>query len=477
MSDVRGPFAKRGNLILLVLCLAQFMLTLDVAVVTVALPQVQRDLHVQAADLQWVSTAYTLAFGGFLMLSGRAGDIYGRRRMFTAGLTLFTLASLACGTSQDAIALFAARAVQGLGAAIVAPAALSLLTTSFSEGPERNRALGIWGAIASGGAIVGQLLGGVVADLLGWRWIFFINLPFGVLVLLIGLRLFPHDRPEGRTRLDLSGAFTLTGGLVLLVYAVTTLASPGSHETALITVAAGVLLLILFVLAEQRHPEPLVRLALLRNPAVSAGNVINIVNAATSNVMVFFATLYLQQVLRLSPLITGLCFAPVTVVIMVVASRTQRLVARFGVRTLLIAGAVCIAVGALWLTRLRVDGNYPVDVFPGLLLIGLGSALSFAPSMILATTGVADSDQGLASGMVSTSQQLGGAVGLAIFASAAAARAHGSSPAQLVQGYRWGYLLAISLPALMAISAALTRSRSSAPTSDGPAEEPAEQNV
>ncbi|MCP2257810.1 drug resistance transporter, EmrB/QacA subfamily [Streptoalloteichus tenebrarius] len=452
--------SARGRLILVVLCAAQFMISLDTTVVTVGLPVIQRELGVAPAELQWVTTAYTLTFGGLLMLAGRFGDLFGRRRMLVVGLAVFTAASLLCGVSQAGWQLFAARGLQGVGAAIVIPASLSVVTTSFAEGPERNRAMGLWAVIATGGAITGYALGGVVAGLLGWRWIFFINLPLGVFAVGSVLRLLAADTPTQRQRLDVPGAATMTAGLLLLVFAITSVTGHGVDETVVAAATGAVVLLAAFVLVERGHPAPLVRFGLFRNRNVVAGNVINAVNAGTSMVVTFLATLYLQKVLGLPPFLAGIAFAPVSILIMLVGRRTAPLVARFGARTLLRAGAVVTALGALWLSRMTVDGSYLVTVLPGILMTGLGAGLSFAPSMIVATSGVADDDQGLASGLVSTAQQVGGATGLAVFATVATAgmeSAGGPEEQALVSGFHLAYLAVIILPVTTFVATTLVR--------------------
>lgn len=463
-----GPDTARPWVALTVLCVAQFMLTLDVAVASVALPVIQGDLRIAIADLQWVTVAYTLTYGGFLMLAGRAADLVGRRRMFIAGLSLFTAASLGCAVSQADWHLFVSRAFQGVGAAIVTPVALSLLTTTFAEGAARNRAMGIWGALASGGAIAGQVLGGLIADTLGWRWIFFINLPVGVITAGAALWVFAADRSERRPRLDLPGAVTLTAGLILLVYAISSVAGAGFTPLVLGCLTASLLLLAAFAVVELRSPAPLVRFGIFTNRGVAVGNAVNVVNAAASGTVIFFTALYLQKVLGFTPLTTGIAFAPVTAVILLVSTHISGLMARFGARGLLVGGAVSNGVGLLWFGAIPVEGGYLVNVLPGLLFVGLGAALSFAPSMIVGTSGVQDRDQGLASGLISTSQQLGGALGVAVFAAVAAAwttAAGGEDAAALVAGYRAGYLGALVLPVLMAAAVLALRG---APAVSGP---------
>ena len=470
MSVRRPPAARPASL--LVLCLAQFMLILDVAVVNVALPSVQRDLGLTPAELPWVGTAYLLAFGGALILAGRAGDLYGRRRLFLVGLATFTLASVLCGLAQTGWQLLMARGLQGLGAAIVSPAALALLTAGFAEGEERNRALGIWGVVASGGAVAGQLLGGALTDLLDWRWIFLVNLPLGLLTLGVARRVLTESRPAVRPRLDLAGAAGLTAGLVLLTYGITRVQAAGLDRPGLAVVATAVVCLLAFVGVERLHPAPLVRLGIVRNRRLVAGNLIAALNAGAAGAAVFFATLYLQQVLGAPPLAAGAAFAPITLVIMLVSGRAARLVERFGVRALLLAGAALSAAGMLALSRVPVDGSYLADVLPGLLLVALGMGLAFVPSTIAATAGVGADDHGLASGLLNTSLQLGGAIGLAVLATLAAAAGAAAGhdpavPAALVAGYRAGYLGAAALCALtLATALLIPRPGSPAPAAD-----------
>ncbi|MDG4861956.1 MFS transporter [Streptomyces sp. T-3] len=476
-----GKAMKRrgGTTLLTLLCLAQFMLILDVAVVAVAVPSMQSELDIAAADIQWVSTAYGLAFGGFLIAAGRAADLFGPKRILLAGLVIFTLASVGCGVADSGLMVFASRAVQGLGAALVSPAALSLVTTSFGEGEARNKALGLWGAVSSGGAIAGQLLGGVLTDLAGWRSIFLINVPIGIAVIVAVVLYVAKDPAHAPERIDVPGAALLTAGVVLLVTAVTQAAE---HALDLFVVGIGVVglvVLAVFVVHEKRVANPVVRLSLFKNPHVRYGNIVCMVASGGATVSVFVCTLYMQQVLGMSPMMAGLGFIPVTVLILVVSTRMQPLVNKFGVPLLLHASALCFAVGAIMLAFITVDGSYWVHVLPGLLISGLGAALSFAPSMILCTTGVADEEQGLASGVLSTSQQLGAAVFLAALNTVAAAVSDGErSREALTDGFRAGFLGSLVLPLLMVVSVlALPRKGTSGNSADGtagPAAQPAD---
>jgi len=456
-SQAAAPAGSTGTTALLVvLCLAQFMLVLDVAVVAVAIPSIQDDLAVAAADLQWISTAYALAFGGFLIVAGRAADLWGARRLFLIGVSVFVVASLGCGLAQDTSQLLLARGAQGLGAAIVSPAALSFLTGSFPEGTERNRALGVWGAIASGGAVAGQLLGGIITDLLDWRWIFLINVPIGIGVIALGIRLLSHARSTTRRRLDLAGATLLTGGLVLSVFAISSAAERGVDTVVTTSGLAGLLALLAFVTVERLVAEPIVRFGLFANRHVRYGNVISLLNAATTTVVVFLTTLYLQRVVGLSPLQVGLGFAPVSLSIAVVSSYVAKVIGRLGLRTTLLSGTTLMAGGVLALTFVSAEGSYLRNVLPGLMLVGIGAGLSFAPAMIASTTGVAPKEQGLASGILNTSLQLGGALGLAVLVSVAVAatgEADVPSAEALTAGYRAGFRWAVTLPLLIFLSA------------------------
>lgn len=462
--SVRAAKDKAGaNALLAVLCLAQFMLILDVAVVAVAVPPIQDDLGVAPADAQWISTAYALAFGGFLIVAGRAADLFGARRVFLVGVLGFVAASLGCGLAQNSAQLLLTRGAQGLAAAVVSPAALALLLAGFAEGPERNRALGVWGAVASGGAVAGQLVGGLIADLLDWRWIFLINAPVGLGVIVLGLRLLARDRPNAAARLDLPGAVLLTGGLVMAVFSVSGAAERGLDAVVAASAAAGLLALLAFVAVERRVAgrggEPIVRFGLFENRHARYGNAFCLTSAALVGAVVFLTTLYMQRVLGLSPLEAGLGFAPVTATIAVVSSYSARIVGRLGLRATMLAGAVLAASGVALLAFVPADGAYLANVLPGLMLVGVGSGGSLAPAMAAATTGVADDERGMAAGVLNTSLQIGGALGTAVLvsvavaASAAGATADGSTVEALTAGYRTGFRWAATLPPLMVISA------------------------
>jgi EmrB/QacA subfamily drug resistance transporter len=431
-------------LVLVLICFAQFMVVLDATVVNVALPSIQADLGLSEANLQWVVNAYTLVFGGFLLLGGRAGDILGRKRLFLFGLVVFTVASLLNGLASTEGMLIGGRALQGLGAAFISPAALAIISTTFSEGAERAKALGVWAAIAIGGSAFGLIVGGTLTELLSWPWIFFINLPIGIAVFVLSLRLIPESRDETAHRgFDVAGAVTATGGLMILVYAIVEAHQKGwtSVQTlGLFAVAIG--LLVAFVAIEQRAAEPLVRLNIFRIRSLTAANVVMLLVASGIFAMFFFNSLYIQQVLGFGPLKAGLAFLPFTAGIMVSAGLASKFSPTVGVRPVAIVGMGVSALGMLLLTRVPAEGSYPVDMLPALILTSLGMGAVFVPLTLIATTGLKNEDQGLASGLFNTSQQLGGALGLAILSTISASQADaftGSHAEALVHGFHWAF--------------------------------------
>jgi EmrB/QacA subfamily drug resistance transporter len=443
---------------LLLLCATQFILVLDVSVATVALPTIRDELGFSAEDLQWIITGYALTFGGFLLLGGRAADLLGRRRVFVAGLALFVAASLLAGLAQSAVMLVGARLLQGLGGALVSPAALSLLTTTFAEGPARNRAMGVWGAVAAGGGAAGLLLGGVLTELLSWRWVFLVNVPIGAAVLALAPRLLTESRSPDRSRIDVFGALLATGALLLLVFGLTSGEREGfGAPVTLLCLAVGVLLLVAFVAVERRTAHPLVPLGIFRRASLDGANIVFLAVSAVIAGMSFFGTLYLQGTLGFSPIETGLAFLPTTLTIMVVSAVVARVVDRTGPRALLAAGALLMLAGMLLLSRLSADGDYLADALPGFLLTALGLGLSFTTGMLAATAGIGEAEQGLASGLVNTSQQIGQALGLAVLATVAAAVTGGAEadPSALVDGWATAFLVGAAF-ALIALVAALT---------------------
>ncbi|HEY2371287.1 MAG TPA: MFS transporter [Gaiellaceae bacterium] len=429
-------------IILLLVCLAQFMVILDATVVNVALPSIQKDLGLSENNLQWVVNAYTLLFGGFLLLGGRAGDLLGRKRLFLAGLVVFTVASLLNGLAVNSGMLIGSRALQGLGAAFISPAALSIISTTFAEGKERGKALGIWAAIASGGSAVGLVLGGVLTQAFSWPWIFFINVPVGVLTFILSFRLIPESKDETAARsFDVAGAVTATAGLMTLVFAI--VKAQGQGWTSLRTIgefAVAIILLVSFVLIELRSTAPLVRLSIFRVRSLTAANVVMLLVASGLFAMFFFNSLYIQRVLGYGPLKAGLAFLPFTGGIMVSAGLASQYAARLGVRLVASIGLVITSIGLLWLTQIPVHGTYVNDVLPPILLTSFGMGLVFVVLTLVATTGLDNTDQGLASGIFNTSQQVGGALGLAILATIAASHSTGATQkAGLVHGFHWAF--------------------------------------
>jgi len=437
---------ERNKWVVLVLvCLAQFMVILDSTIVNVALPSIQTDLHLSEANLQWIVNSYTLVFGGFLLLGGRAGDLIGRKRLFLAGLVVFTVASLLNGLAVNEGMLIATRALQGLGAAFVSPAALSIISTTFAEGKERARALGVWAAIAIGGAAVGLILGGLLTQLLSWPWIFFVNVPVGIVTFILSLRLIPESRDEHAERaFDVAGAVTVTGGLMSLVYAIVKSETAGwTSATTIGFFVLSAVLLASFVVIELRSKAPLVRLSIFRVRSLLTANVVMLLVACGMFAMFFFNTLYIQRVLGYGPLEAGLAFLPFTAGVMVSAGLAAQFAPRVGVRPVAALGMIVTALGMLLLVRLPVDGSYLSDVLPALVVTSLGMGAVFMPLTLIATTGLKDDDQGLASGLFNTSQQIGGALGLAILSTIAASKttaAGGATdPEALVTGFHWAF--------------------------------------
>jgi EmrB/QacA subfamily drug resistance transporter len=411
-------------LVLVLVCLAQFMVVLDATIVNVALPSIQADLDMSESGLQWVVNAYALMFGGFLLLGGRAGDLIGRKRVFLAGLVLFTAASLLCALANGETWLILARGLQGLGAALVSPAALSIVTTTFREGKERTQALGVWAAIAVGGGAVGLVLGGLLVETLSWPWIFFVNVPVGIAAFFVSLRFVPESKDEhAHKSFDVAGAISVTAGLIALVYGIVRSAESGwGSGEVLGFLALATVLLVGFVLIERRSAEPLVRLSIFSVRTVRGANAAMFVVAAGLFAMFFFNTLYVQRVLGFSPLEAGFAFVPFTAGVIVGAALSQKLVPALGAREVPLIGAALGAVGLLLFLRLTPDSSYVTDLLPGILLTSVGMGLVFVPITLIATSGVPVDDAGLASGLFNTSQQIGGALGLALLSTLAANR-------------------------------------------------------
>jgi EmrB/QacA subfamily drug resistance transporter len=449
-SAPEGRATGSWLLVVVIVCLAQFMVILDATITLVALPSIQSDLHFAPSDLQWVINAYMLAFGGFLLLGGRAGDLLGRRRLFLAGVGLFTLASGLDAAATSPAMLIAARALQGLGAALVSPAALSIITTTVPEGPERAKALGAFAAISGGGGAAGLLLGGVLTDALSWQWVFLVNLPIGVAALALALRFVPESRVEDRSGgFDLAGATLVTAGLSLLTFAIVRAQDFGWGSARTLGAGAGALaLLALFGIVEQRRAAPLVRLSIFRTRTLATANAATLLLLGGLYSLFFFGTLYFQEIKGYNALESGVAFLPQTVGIIAGSVISQGLIARFGPRTVLAGGLGLAAVGLLWMTGLTADGSYWGSFLPGLVLLALGTGNAFVPLTLIATSGVAPEDQGLASGLFNTSQQIGGALGLAVLSTVAASATKGATGSRadtLVHGYTTAFEVGTAL--------------------------------
>jgi EmrB/QacA subfamily drug resistance transporter len=457
------PVQRETNrwFVLVLVCLAQFMVILDATIVNVALPSIQRDLHFSAADLQWVINSYTLTFGGFLLLGGRAADIVGRRKLFVAGTVLFTAASLVNGLSNSSEMLIIARGVQGLGAALVSPAALSIITTTFQEGADRQKALGVWSAIAAGGGAFGLLLGGILTDQLSWEWIFFVNVPVGIVAAALSWRYIPESRTPGLHGFDFAGALSVTAGLIVLVYAIVKAQAFGWGSTRTLGLGAvAIALLAIFVVVERRSKAPLVRLSILRVRSLTGANLTLLVVAGGLFALFFFASLYVQEILGYNPLKAGLAFLPVSFMIAIGAGLAQQLVRKVGVLPVTIGGIAIASAGLFYLARVPADGSYAADLLPGLLLMSFGIGNVFVPITLIATTNVAPQDAGLASGLFNTSQQIGGALGLAVLSTLAADKTtsalgklgHAPSPAERATALTEGFHVAFTGAAILLLA-------------------------
>ena len=456
------PGAKNRALILL--AMTQFVIVIDAAIVNVALPSIGSALHFARADLSWVVNAYTLTFGGFLLLGGRLADLMGRRRMFVLGLVVFSIASLAGGLAQSEGWLILARAVQGLGAAIVSPAALSIITTTFAEGAERNRALGIWGAVAGAGGAAGVLLGGILTSGLNWRWVLFVNVPIGITAAALAPRTLVESRAEGAAgTFDLPGAVTVTAGLALLVYAVVDAVNVGWGSTdTVLRLAGAVVLLLAFIAIELRQRHPLMPFSIFRLRTLRGANIVALLIGMSLFSMFFFISLYLQDVLHYSPIKTGVSYLPLAVGIILSAGGVSQLVNRVGFKPPLIAGLLLVAGALAWFAQAPgTGGSYAVDVLGPSLLAAVGLGFAFVPVTIAAVTGTEPREAGLASGLINTSQQVGGALGLAILATVANSRTqslfhagvHNASVA-LTKGFDRAFLVGAGFAIVGAVLAA-----------------------
>jgi EmrB/QacA subfamily drug resistance transporter len=462
---------------LAIVCAAFFMTVLDVSIVNVALPSIGRSLHFSSDDLQWVITAYAITFGGFLLLGGRAADLLGRRRVFEVGVVIFTLASFFCGLAWSEGVLIASRAVQGFGAALITPAALSIITTMFEEGPERNKALGIWGALGGSGAAVGVLAGGVLTKYFGWEWIFFVNVPVGIASFLLALRYVRESRAERVSSPDWAGAVTVTAGLALLVYAVSKAPDHGwgSGWTATRLVAAAVLLGA-FLLIEARAKDPLMPFSIFRVRTVAGANVAGLLLGAVIFANFFVLTLYVQGVLGWSALRTGVTFIATAGSAVVWAGAAQALVTRVGPKLVMAIGFVAIIAALVVYTQIPVHASYWSNLLPGYLLMGFGLPFAFIPVSIAALAGVSHEEAGLASGLINTAQQVGGAIGVAVASSVAISHFNHlvstgtSAPEALTSGYQWAFWVMVGV-GIVGLVASLTLIRSD---QFAPAAEPAE---
>jgi EmrB/QacA subfamily drug resistance transporter len=456
---------RRKWLALALLASAQFVVVLDASIVNVALPSIGKDLEFSQANLAWVVNAYTLTFGGFLLLGGRTADLLGRRRMFTIGLVVFALASLAGGFAQSEGWLIAARAVQGLGAAILSPAALSIVTTTFTEGRERNRALGVWGAVAGSGGAAGVLLGGILTQSAGWEWVLWVNVPIGIAAAALTPALIAESRSDSATRrFDVLGAVSVTAGLSTLVYALVDAndAGWGSTQTVGLLTLAGVLIAA-FVAIELRSSHPLVPFRLFRSRTLTGANVAGLLTGASLFSMFFFISLYMQQVLGYDALKTGFSYLPLALTIIVAAGVASQLSTRFGFKPVLVSGLLFVAAGLVWFSQVPVDGSYVSDLLGPMLLAAVGLGFAFVPVTIAAMSGVKAQDAGLASGLINTAQQVGGALGLAILSTVATSRtddvmagAQGNPaqlPAALTEGFQDAFLVGAGFALLGALLA------------------------
>jgi len=445
MTESQHTVDPRRWQALALVCVAFFMTVLDVSIVNVALPSIKTSFGVSDQSLQWVLIAYTITFGGFLLLGGRAADLLGRRRVFMAGVALFSVASLACGLAGSIGVLIAARAVQGLGAAIISPATLAIITTTFDEGAERNKALGIWGAMGGSGAAAGVLFGGIIVNYLGWEWIFFVNVPVGVLVLALTRPLVRESRIKGLQGFDAGGAVTITASLALLVYAVSKAPDAGwsSARTIGLLIASAVLLLV-FIAIERRATSPLVPFRIFRVKTVTGANVSGALLGAVVYANFFLLTLYVQQVLGYSALKTGLTFLFTAGTVIPVAGASQALTTKYGPRPVLAIGMALITGAMLWYTQISSSGAFVGNLLGGYLLMGIGMAFAFIPMSIAALAGVEQREAGLASGLINTSQQIGGALGVAVAATIAFTHATSllKTGASQASAYTSGFALA-----------------------------------
>ncbi len=476
-----APRARNLALALAVIAVAQLMVVLDVAIVNVALPSIQRSLHFTATDLEWVVNAYAIAFGGLLLLGGRTGDLFGRRRVFVAGTLLFTIGSLAGGLATTSTFLIIARAVQGVGGAIVAPTALSLLADTFAEGTQRNRALGVYSAVSAGGGALGLLLGGVITNYFSWRWILFVNVPVGIVLALVAPRVLMATK--GRPgRLDLPGAVSVTGGATLLVYSLSRAATHGwSDSVTVATLVVALGLLVVFVAIEALSRQPLMPLGIFANRNRSGAYALSLGIGATLSGMLFLLTLFLQNVLAFSPLQAGFAFLPTAAGVVVGAGITSRLIGQIGPRLPMTIGPLLLAIGLFWLSGVTVQAGYLSHVLGPLLALSVGLGMVFVSTSVVAISGVTPSESGLASALLNVGRQLGGSLGIAVLGTVAATvtknqLASGVTRAAVNHAITAGYSTAFQIAAviafagfLVALAAIRGRRTASAPEAEGAA--------
>lgn len=439
---------KKG-IVLLLLALSQFLVVLDGSIMNVALPAIKEALNFDDAMLAWAVTGYALTFGGFLMLGGRAADLYGRRRVLIIGIIGFALSSLLIGFAQSDIMLIVSRAVQGLAAAMMSPAALSILLTTYKEGPERTKALAVWSMVASGGAAVGVFLGGALTQFVGWEWNFFINVPIGLLAAYGLYKYVPaHIKEEKDKNLDLPGAVLVTGGLMAVVYSLAHAAEAGWDASTFIILALGAILLTGFIFNESRAKHPLMPLSIFKIRSLTAGNIVMMTVASGMFSMFFFSSLYLQNILQYPPSVTGLSFLVMPVIIGTVAKFSPRFIGQYGFKRVLVLGLTLLAAGIFYMSFAPLEAVYYLHVLPALVLMALGAGLTFVSATIAATSGVPDHEAGLASGILNTSQQVGGAIGLAVLSAIAAAVTLGVTTSSIeatqatLDGYRMAFMVA-----------------------------------
>jgi EmrB/QacA subfamily drug resistance transporter len=472
MTTDQATLERRRWIALALLCVAQFVVVLDASITNVALPTIGESLGISQDSLSWVVTAYALTFGGFLLLGGRLADLLGRRRVFMGGLIVFAIASLVGGFAESEGMLIAARAVQGLGAAILSPAALSIITTTFRDGSERNKALGVWGAVAGSGGAAGVLLGGVLTEYLGWEWVLWVNVPIGIIAAAVAPSLIGESKSESETReFDVAGAISVTAGLSLLVYALIEAPDAGWGSGQTIGLLAGALALIgLFIAVELRSAKPLVPFSIFRLRTLTGANVVGVLTGASLFSMFFFISLYMQNVLGYSAIKAGLSYLPLAVTIIISAGIASTLVTRTGYKPILATGMGLIAAGLVWFSQIDADGTFLADILGPSLLAAVGLGFAFVPQTIAAVSGVGEHEAGLASGLINTSQQVGGALGLAVLSTVAFPQIEdniagsGGDPAALGSILTDGYadaFLAGAVIAVLGLIATLTLIRGS----------------